>query len=110
MKGYQNNFEGGRFIVKRKEKLELSFCSDLHDDLEAICDVPIKIYIHRDLKFFAQVLGHDEMSSSWCMWCKLHPSEWQSLHKEQSGQNMGLHQLFKRLIVRSLKSLSKKRV
>ncbi len=94
VKGYQNISEGGRFIVKRKEKLELFFCSDLNDNTEALCDVPIKLYIHGDLKIFAQVLGRDGMSSSWCMWCDLHPSEWRSLYQQRNGQNVGMHELW----------------
>jgi hypothetical protein len=82
VKGYQNISEGGQFIVVRKERLELTFCFDLNDDTEVLCDVPIKIFIYGYLKFFAQFLGRDGMSSSWCMWCDLHPSEWRSLYKQ----------------------------
>jgi len=29
-----------------------------------------------DLKFYAQLMGRENMSSSWCMWCTSHPSDW----------------------------------
>jgi hypothetical protein len=29
-----------------------------------------------DLKFHAQMLGRNNMSTSWCMWCQLVPHEW----------------------------------
>jgi hypothetical protein len=32
-----------------------------------------------DLKYFAQMLGHDGMNTSWCMWCQAHPNEWKGL-------------------------------
>jgi hypothetical protein len=29
-----------------------------------------------DLKFYAQMLGRDNMSGSWCVWCKRAPNQW----------------------------------
>jgi hypothetical protein len=41
-----------------------------------LCNVSTRIVVVGDLKFYAQLLGTENMSSSWCMWCTLHPSEW----------------------------------
>jgi hypothetical protein len=42
------------------------------------------ILIVRDLKFYAQILGRDSMSSFWCMWCKVHPNTWNQLNASSS--------------------------
>ena len=58
--GYHNIHEGGRFVVKyddEKQKLQLSYFSLLEPEQAPLCDVPLKIFVHGDLKFFAQVLG-----------------------------------------------------
>jgi hypothetical protein len=44
-----------------------------------LCNVPIRLFINGDLKYFAQMLGRDGMSSNWCMWCKYHPNDWKGL-------------------------------
>ena len=67
---------GGRFVVG--QDFNLSFNS-LNAEQPAMCDVPIRLFINGDLKFFAQILGRDGMSSSWCMWCQVHPSGWKGL-------------------------------
>jgi hypothetical protein len=41
--------------------------------------VPVCLFINGGLKFFAQILGRDGMSTSWCMWCQVHPSDWKGL-------------------------------
>jgi len=41
-----------------------------------LCNVSTRIVVVGDLKFYAQLLGRENMSSSWCMWCTSHPSEW----------------------------------
>jgi hypothetical protein len=41
--------------------------------------VPTSLFVNGDLKYFAQMLGHDGMSTSWCMWCQAHPNEWKGL-------------------------------
>jgi hypothetical protein len=43
-----------------------------------IFSAPNCLLIVGDHKFYAQILGRENMSGSWCMWCKYHPSEWQS--------------------------------
>jgi len=41
-----------------------------------LCNVSTRIVVVGDLKFYAQLLGRENMSSSWFMWCTSHPSEW----------------------------------
>ena len=38
-----------------------------------------------DLKFHAQMLGRNNMSTSWCMWCQLAPHEWKTQHLERDA-------------------------
>jgi hypothetical protein len=33
-----------------------------------------------DLKYFAQLMGRENMRSSRCMWCTAHPSTWKQHH------------------------------
>ena len=33
------------------------------------------------MKFYAQMAGREGMSSYWCMWCTLHPSEWRTFQE-----------------------------
>jgi len=40
------------------------------------CYVRCQLLVVGDLKFYAQLLGRENMSSSWCMWCTSHPSDW----------------------------------
>jgi len=51
----------------------------VNDSVETICNMPIMLYINGDMKFFAQILGRDGMSTSWCMWCEAHPNDWKGL-------------------------------
>jgi len=32
------------------------------------------------MKFFAQMLGREGMSTSWYMYCQVHPKDWKGLH------------------------------
>ena len=64
--------EGRRFAVSND--LAVSFSGDE----PGICNVPTRLVLVGDLKFYAQMSGRDGMSSSWCMWCQLHPSEWKT--------------------------------
>jgi hypothetical protein len=41
-----------------------------------VCSVACQILIVGDLKYYAQLLGRENMSSSWCIWCTSHPSTW----------------------------------
>lgn len=79
--GLENIHNGGRFIVSSSEeadKLELSFDEE-PVNRQVYFNVPISIFINGDLKFFAQMLGRDGMSTSWCMYCKIHPKDWSGL-------------------------------
>jgi len=70
--------EGGRFIVNSSDKnLTVSFSMRSG---EPICDVAMLVLVVGDLKFYAQTLGRDNMSSHWCMWCKEHPNTWDHLN------------------------------
>jgi hypothetical protein len=42
------------------------------------CSCPLQVYLVGDLKFYSQMSGREDMSSYWCMWCMLHPSEWRT--------------------------------
>jgi len=67
--------DGSRFIVRSDDNgcMSLSFTPD--DNEAAICNVPIYLYINGDMNFFAQMLGREGMSTSWCMYCQEHPNE-----------------------------------
>jgi hypothetical protein len=74
--------EGGRFIVNSSDKnLTVSFSMRSG---EPICDVAMLVLVVGDLKFYAQTLGRDNMSSHWCMWCKEHPNTWDQLNAASS--------------------------
>jgi len=51
-----------------------------------LCNVSTRIVVVGDLKFYAQLLGREYMSSSWCMLCTSHPSEWK--HHPLSPSNL----------------------
>jgi len=74
--------DSGQFIVRKgkEENDELNFFTgDVHGDGNAdviLCDALLHLFISGDLKFYAQILGHENMSGSWCMWCKLMPNQW----------------------------------
>jgi hypothetical protein len=74
--------EGGNFKVYLDD--ERSFClswSGVDDDIndnarETLCVAELHLFVVGDLKFYAQMLGRDNMSGSWCMWCKRAPNQW----------------------------------
>jgi hypothetical protein len=72
--------DGGRFIVdfsSQSHQLLLLFSNwDVTENNEHLCDVPIRLFVTGDLKFYAQMLGRDNMSGCWCMWCLKAPHEW----------------------------------
>jgi len=72
--------DGGRFIVdfsSQSQQLLLLFSSwDVTENNERLCDVPIHFFVTGDLKFYAQMLGRDNMSGCWCMRCLKAPNEW----------------------------------
>jgi hypothetical protein len=80
--GLQLIANGGHFIVK--EGKEVSFSSvDMPSNLIVNCST--NLYIVGNLKFYAQMSGREGMSSYWCMWCQLHPSEWQTFQRNPSA-------------------------
>ncbi len=63
-------------------------------EVAAICSCPINVYLVGDLKFFVQMSGRDGMSSYWCMWCLLRPTEWRTFAENkdavpEKGNNVG---------------------
>jgi hypothetical protein len=71
--------EGGRFIVTKGggNRLMVQFSSSPEGNgTTAVCNVPITIVVVGDLKFYAQLLGGEKMSGSWCMWRDTHPFQW----------------------------------
>jgi hypothetical protein len=70
--------DGNRFVVSFAEnnKMKLSF---FNDEQEVICNVPIHLYINGNMKYFAQMLGREGMSTSWCMYCETHPNDCKGL-------------------------------
>jgi hypothetical protein len=71
--------EGGRFIVTVGEEDRLTVQFDYSPESNGttqLCSVPTTIVVVGDLKFYAQLLGRENMSGSWCMWCDSHPSQW----------------------------------
>ncbi len=72
--GLKNIRRGGRFIVDNNMQLFFN-----HSDKEKLCDAPTFLFNNGDLNFFALTLGRDSMSTSFCMLCQAHPSEWKGL-------------------------------
>jgi hypothetical protein len=72
--------DGGKFIIdfsSESNELKLSFSSlDVSENDSHLCDVSIRLFVIGDLEFYAQILGHDNMSGSWCMWCLMSLNEW----------------------------------
>jgi hypothetical protein len=68
---------GGRFKVLGND-LTLEFSLSNANDKSIHCSCPLKLYLVGDLKFYTQMSGREDMSSFWCMWCMLHPSELRS--------------------------------
>jgi hypothetical protein len=76
--GFKRIAVGRQFIVTSNQegRLLLSFDEAEPQEGETVCNVPCQLFINGDMKYFAQLLGREGMSSSWCMWCQSHPSEW----------------------------------
>ena len=77
--GLKNIVRGKRFIVQKQDSntllTEFDYCN-ITKDLTIICDVPTHLVVVGDLKFYFQILGRENMSGSWCIWCQRHPSDW----------------------------------
>jgi len=78
--GLQVIKNGGRFIVTLEENGEMSLAFTANNNNAVICDVPVHLFINGDMKYFAQMLGREGMSTSWCMYCQVHPKDWKGLH------------------------------
>lgn len=83
--------DGGRFIIRLEDNnnLELLFNST---------PVPIHLFINGNLKYFAQILGREGMSSNWCMWCRYHLNDWNGLISVPVSELWSIgqqHQFFK---------------
>jgi len=65
------------YCIKNDDgKFNLQFSCE--GDNQSYCNVPTRMFCVGDLKFYAQMLGRDNMSASWCMWCLLGPNDWKS--------------------------------
>jgi hypothetical protein len=72
--GLRRIVKGGHLSARVFENnLSVDFSSGTED---SICSVKSRVLVVGDLKFYAQILGRENMSSFWCMWCKAHPSTW----------------------------------
>jgi hypothetical protein len=75
-KGCDQLLRGGQFSVKASgKKLIVGF----ENQEDSICDVNTHVIVVGDLKFYAQILGGENMSSYWCMRCDAHPNTWANL-------------------------------
>jgi hypothetical protein len=68
--------EVGHFSVMKDSKGDLNLSFSPQGGNNIICYVPNHV-----LKFFAQILGHENMSESWCMWCQSQPCKLNSLNR-----------------------------
>jgi hypothetical protein len=82
--------EGGHFSVEKDSNgsLNLSFLPRTGSNI--ICNVTSRVLVFGDLKFFVQMLGHKNMSGSWCMWCSSHPSQYVGLSVILFGTSLSL--------------------
>jgi len=69
---------GRSFIVLDNEYTVKFSLSDTTSSYSVHYSCPLQLYLVGDLKFYAQMSGREDMSSYWCMWCMLHPSEWRT--------------------------------
>jgi hypothetical protein len=70
---------GGRFIVNVDQCGDFSLNyseTEQGEGLGQLCNVSTRVFVVGDLKFYAQMLGRNNMSGSWCMWCTMAPHEW----------------------------------
>ena len=74
---------GAVFCEGDGKKLVVSFGTE--DD--SIRNVNTRVFVVGDLKFYAHVLGRENMSSFWCMWCDAHPNTWQNLDASWTVDN-----------------------
>ena len=92
--------EGNNFVIYRTddeaEQLVLKFSVDVNGD-SILCNVPTRHFIVGDLKFYAQMLGRENMTGSWCMWCKMSRKELKSLQYDNADawtiEKLKLHKL-----------------
>jgi hypothetical protein len=62
----------GLLLLQMRLENRRSFDEEPENNRQVHFNVPISILINGDLKFFAQFHGRDGMSTSWCMYCKVH--------------------------------------
>jgi hypothetical protein len=73
--GAQLIVEGGHFSIEKDSNGSLNLSFLLRTGSNKICNVTNRVLVVGDLKFFGQMLGHKNMSGSWCMWCRSHLSQ-----------------------------------
>ena len=84
---------GSRFMLFKNDDGTFSLKFGCRDQNACYCDVPTRMFCVGDLKFYAQMLGRDNMSGSWCMWCRMAPSEWKSGAVPTDGNLEHLHRV-----------------
>ncbi len=96
----------------------IQFSSTNTSDRSIHCNFPVQVYLAGDLKFYAKMSGREDMSSFWCMWCKLHPSTWKTFHEtkdvvtdeEKQLWNVALHdEILQKIQDGQLKTTKEKR-
>jgi hypothetical protein len=95
--------EGGRFIVTKGEDNKLTVAFRLSPECNGVtqvCSVQNTIVVVGDLKFYAQLLGRENMSGSCCMWCDMHPSHWNNDASVSSRENLWTIQRIKRFRIK----------
>jgi hypothetical protein len=85
--GLKRIHNAGHFIVEEDEQSQFALTFEQRKEIQEriLCNVPFHIFIKEILKFFAQMVRHNGMSSCQCMWCMGHPSEWCTLCHENGG-------------------------
>jgi hypothetical protein len=82
--GLQLVVSGGKFLVLDND-YNLKFSLSNISDRSIHCNCPVQVYLAGDLKFYAQMSGREDMSSFWCLWCKLHPNTWKTFNNSKDA-------------------------
>ena len=96
--GLRDMHNGGRFIARLDDNNNIELSFDALEEGNILCNVPIRLFINGDLKYCAQMLGRDGMSSNWCMWCRYHLNDWNGLISVPVSELWSIgqqHQFFK---------------
>ena len=78
--------DGGQFIIQQvgEDNLNLSFVANEVEPVNRmLCSIPLCLFVSGDLKFYSQILGHENMKGCWWIWCKFAPYQWKLPASEQ---------------------------